>query len=357
MVRLSMSAGDGGGTGNKRKRKRKRKKPVGTTVPVESKPAGLDAPAAGAEAREAKVEAKVDIEEDDDDDDDDDANISLPPPDSIPAVSFPSSTTTASPATAAEVAAAAVRNKQLLGDIKINVPRFSREEAITLGVTEDNEDEEDDAPDFGLPKSKVDGALPSLSDVGKGLGALPLPDIIDVVKKKKAPKPVNSRPIRQLIDRNNISAFNKLLEVEPNADMDASFFEGEEYGVVSALLGEGAEKFLGVPLPTLQIAHTIGALACLLMASVEYPGFPLTDLPGPVRGALGGGLGVTYSINAVLAGLALFKAGERGQPAALWFVKTLTVGGLAFDQLTQLPTLQQLEAQGKMKKKKGKKRR
>jgi hypothetical protein len=51
------------------------------------------------------------------------------------------------------------------------------------------------------------------------------------------------------------------------------------------------------------------------------------------------GLAVTYGINFVLAILAVFKAGERGQPGFLWFSKTFSVGGLAFDQLTQLPTL------------------
>lgn len=56
------------------------------------------------------------------------------------------------------------------------------------------------------------------------------------------------------------------------------------------------------------------------------------------------GLGTVYGINILLAIAAVFKAGERGQPAALWVAKTFTVGGLAFDQLTQLPTLEQVEA-------------
>jgi hypothetical protein len=50
-----------------------------------------------------------------------------------------------------------------------------------------------------------------------------------------------------------------------------------------------------------------------------------------------------YAINIVLAVLAAFKAGERGQPAILWVVKTFSVGGLAYDQLTQLPTLEEVE--------------
>ena len=63
------------------------------------------------------------------------------------------------------------------------------------------------------------------------------------------------------------------------------------------------------------------------------------------------GLGVIYSINTVLAVLAAFKAGERGQPAPLWIAKTFTVGGLAYDQLTQLPTIEEME---KAKARKGK---
>lgn len=80
----------------------------------------------------------------------------------------------------------------------------------------------------------------------------------------------------------------------------------------------------------------------MLMAFIDYPGFPLTNLPTPLRDCFQGGLAVTYAINFVLAVLAVFKAGERGQPAFLWVLKTLSVGGLAFDQLTQLPTLEQL---------------
>lgn len=53
---------------------------------------------------------------------------------------------------------------------------------------------------------------------------------------------------------------------------------------------------------------------------------------------------MVYAINTVLAVLAAFKAPERGQPRLLWVAKTFSVGGLAYDQLTQLPTLEQIEA-------------
>jgi len=81
----------------------------------------------------------------------------------------------------------------------------------------------------------------------------------------------------------------QLLEVEPNADGDSQYFEKEEYGTISALLGEGAKSFLGIPPGPLQIGHFIGFLGISLCAFVSYPGFPLTNLPTPIRDALQGG--------------------------------------------------------------------
>ena len=50
-----------------------------------------------------------------------------------------------------------------------------------------------------------------------------------------------------------------------------------------------------------------------------------------------------YAINTVLAVQSTFKASERGQSKVLWAVKTLSVGGLAVYQLSQLPTLKEVE--------------
>jgi len=61
------------------------------------------------------------------------------------------------------------------------------------------------------------------------------------------------------------------------------------------------------------------------------------------------GLGTVYAINAVLAAVSVFKARERGQPVPFWMVKTFTVGGLAYDQLTQLPTVEEIEKVQAMK--------
>lgn len=55
------------------------------------------------------------------------------------------------------------------------------------------------------------------------------------------------------------------------------------------------------------------------------------------------GLVAVYVINTLLAVAATFRAKERGQPALLWAAKTFSVGGLAFDQLSQLPTLEEVE--------------
>ena len=48
-------------------------------------------------------------------------------------------------------------------------------------------------------------------------------------------------------------------------------------------------SFVGIPSGPLQVGHFIGALVIVLMAFVEYPGFPLTNIPTPLRGALQGG--------------------------------------------------------------------
>eukprot|EP00536_Pseudo-nitzschia_multiseries_P015886 jgi/Psemu1/219439/e_gw1.973.16.1 len=191
--------------------------------------------------------------------------------------------------------------------------------------------------------------VPASSSVQEVDGSIPLPDIKDTMRRKqmdvqKGNKDEDSIMPKTKINRGDRQALLKLLEQDPYADGDDSFFQEEEYTTVSALLGERAKPFLGIPIGPLQVGHTIGALVIVLMAFIEYPGFPLTNLPTPIRDALQGGLGTIYGINAILAVVASFKAGERGQPAGLWVAKTFTVGGLALDQLTQLPTTEQIAA-------------
>jgi len=168
------------------------------------------------------------------------------------------------------------------------------------------------------------------------------------------------------IKRSDIEAYTRLLEMDPLADEDSRYFEEESnVDFISALLGDvepnvkntdGEENrtgkkmvkktsFLGIGSGPLQLGHTFGSLAIVLCAFVEYPGFPLTNLPDPLRGALQGGLGTIYAINTILAILAAISAPPRNQSSLLWAVKTFAVGGIAYDQLMQIPTPEEAAAE------------
>ncbi|GKY93064.1 hypothetical protein MPSEU_000274700 [Mayamaea pseudoterrestris] len=179
-------------------------------------------------------------------------------------------------------------------------------------------------------------------------GAIPLPDIREVRQKKAMQEEIDRIAVEELetrvrIKRSDTKALRDLIEMQPFADADESYFEEKAYGTVSALLGERTRPFLGIPPGPLQVGHFVGALVIMLMAFVQYPGFPLTNLPTPVRDALQGALGLVFAINTVLAVQATFKASERGQSKVLWAIKTFSVGGLAVDQLSSLPTLAEVE--------------
>ena len=101
--------------------------------------------------------------------------------------------------------------------------------------------------------------------------------------------------INEPMGRDTAAAILLATEIaKPYADADDSLFEEEEYNVISALLGEKAAPFLSIPTGPLQVAHFIGALVIVLMAFIEYPGFPLTNLPTPLRDGLQGGTYVFY---------------------------------------------------------------
>lgn len=194
-------------------------------------------------------------------------------------------------------------------------------------------------------------------------------------------RPATSVQVRKKIKRSDIAAYTKLLELDPTADEDDSYFEDEGIDIISALLGDvepgvgdTAENdnmsgkrvqkktsFLGIGSGPLQVGHFIGALGVVLMAFVQYPGFPLTNLPDQLRGALQGGLGTIYLVNTVLAVLAAISAPSRNQPSLLWGAKTFAVGGIAYDQLMQIPTpeeraeLVRQEQANKMKSRRGRK--
>jgi ABC-type Fe3+-siderophore transport system permease subunit len=86
------------------------------------------------------------------------------------------------------------------------------------------------------------------------------------------------------------------------------------------------------------IGYWIGGLICLSRIAVVQDRRKYSPLFFRLSG-----LGVVYAVNIVLAVIAAFKAPERGQPVPLWVAKTLAVGGIAYDQLTQLPTLDEIE--------------
>jgi len=181
---------------------------------------------------------------------------------------------------------------------------------------------------------------------------------------EKQGKPSSAVPTKQKIKRSDIKAYTRLLEMDPLADEDDSYFEDEDkIDVISALLGdvepgvgESSDEttnksgkkvqkktsFLGIGSGPLQVGHTFGALSVILCAFVEYPGFPLTNLPDPLRGSLQGGLATIYLINAVLAVFSAMEAPSRNQSPILWGVKTFAVGGIAYDQLMQIPTPKEL---------------
>lgn len=132
---------------------------------------------------------------------------------------------------------------------------------------------------------------------------------------ERAGRPSSAVPTRKKIKRSDVEAYTKLLEMDPLADEDSSYFEEEGVDFISALLGDvepgvGTESdentnksgkrvlkktsFLGIGSGPLQVGHFFGALSAVLMAFVEYPGFPLTNLPDPLRGALQGGETFTF---------------------------------------------------------------
>ncbi|KAL7509532.1 hypothetical protein ACHAXN_006504 [Cyclotella atomus] len=213
-------------------------------------------------------------------------------------------------------------------------------------------DEDDLSSDFtpiDLDNDRITAAASKAGyDVSSSSAGEQLNDIFDASdflakkREKQAEKEASSTSTlvsTKKIKRSDIQAYTKLLEMDPLADEDSRYFEDEDkIDFISALLGDVEPNVKGIGSGPLQLGHFFGSLAIVLCAFVEYPGFPLTNLPDPLRGALQGGLGSIYAINAVLAVIAAISAPERGQPSVLWAAKTFAVGGIAFDQLMQIPT-------------------
>ena len=60
-----------------------------------------------------------------------------------------------------------------------------------------------------------------------------------------------------------------------------------------------------------------------------------TEFPPEIRSFLRQGLGVTYSINAVLGIQAFFKARSKNLPGLFWATKCFILGGVAFYEISQ----------------------
>jgi hypothetical protein len=56
----------------------------------------------------------------------------------------------------------------------------------------------------------------------------------------------------------------------------------EDYDLSAGILGEG-RPVMGIGLPYLQSCHTVWLLVSLLCTFVDFPGFPLTNLPFEIR--------------------------------------------------------------------------
>ena len=126
------------------------------------------------------------------------------------------------------------------------------------------------------------------------------------------------------------------------ADADDTMFE-EEYDIFQSIFGTG--KLLGIPVPYLQTGHGILLLVTLLAAFVYAPGLPLTEFPPEIRSFFGAGLGVIYTINAVVAISGFFAAKEKNMSGVFWAVKCFLLGGVAYYEITKVvrdPTKKQI---------------
>ena len=65
-------------------------------------------------------------------------------------------------------------------------------------------------------------------------------------------------------------------------------------------------------------------------------------LPMSLRQRIRIGLGTIYLINTVLAIFSATSAPSRNQSSLLWGAKTFAVGAIAYDQLMQIPTPEEL---------------
>lgn len=109
----------------------------------------------------------------------------------------------------------------------------------------------------------------------------------------------------------------------------------DDYDLSAGILGEG-RPVMGIGLPYLQSCHTVVLLVALLCAFVEFPGFPLTNLPYEYREFLKQGFVVIYLINAALAYDSIKQAKKRDQSVFFWALKCFVLGALGHNELLQI---------------------
>eukprot|EP00752_Nemacystus_decipiens_P005604 g5072.t1 len=169
-------------------------------------------------------------------------------------------------------------------------------------------------------------------------GVMPLPDFKDLAlkpRKKERQKKATEVEEANKVERGNMAAFTKLLELDPEADSEDALFTTESYDAFSSILGEG-KPFVGIDNSYLQSGHTVLLALVLVCAFIDLPGFPLTSLPYDLREFLKTGMLVVYAINSAIAYLSYLEAKRVGQPAVFWTFKGFVLGGLSFNELSQI---------------------
>lgn len=116
---------------------------------------------------------------------------------------------------------------------------------------------------------------------------------------------------------------------------EAGEIEGDPYDTVSRFAGRGRKNEQGVLfLPFLQSGHLILLTILLLASLIEYPGFPLTQVPDVYREQILKGIGLTYLVNLGCAFYSRGIAEKKQEPPGFWFGKVLLFGGLSLGELT-----------------------
>lgn len=177
-------------------------------------------------------------------------------------------------------------------------------------------------PDEELPIPS-EAAL-SLSDIATRFDGSIAPEKKDEDSGDKLPSlaELGKRAQGNILRRQQEEKEAAMKELEPIDDYDLS----------AGILGEG-RPVMGIGLPYLQSCHTVVLLVTLLCAFVEFPGFPLTNLPYEYRDFLKTGLVVIYFINGVLAFDSIKQAKKREQSVFFWALKCFVLGALAHNEL------------------------